>query len=244
MYNGNVAEFRFDRDVSALALCEDGGLLVAMDNGVYSLSSENELKPFWVPEKLKGRRLNDGKIGPDGRYYIGSKDAEHEGALYRIDSNGDCTEVLSHVGSSNGSAWSSDGSIFYYCDTMDMELCAFDFDCERGTLSNRRRVMGVPNGVGEFDGMTIDSEDMLWCAVWGAGSVYRIDPKVGKVIDSICFPVSKTSSCTFAGKDLKTLVVTTASIRTDVVQEPLSGCTFAVEVDVPGRVSNRFRYVR
>lgn len=242
--SGKYSETQFGRDVSALALCADGRLLIAMDNGVYYTTADGVSAPLWVPEKLCGRRLNDGKVGPDGRYYVGSKAADHEGALYRIDSDGSSTVVLNHVGSANGSAWSSDGKTFYFCDTADMELCAFDFDGTEGTLSNRRGIISVPCGIGEFDGMAVDSEDKLWCAVWGSGRIYRIDPETGKVMSEIAFPVSKVSSCSFAGKDLKTLVVTTASIRTDMDKEPLAGSTFTVRVDVPGRASYRFGCAR
>ena len=233
-------EVKYEREVSCLALCSDGKLLVAMENGVYYEMSDGELAPLWVPKKMKGRRLNDGKVGPDGKFYVGSKDENHEGALYCCDSKGNCVEVLNHVGSSNGSAWSSDGRKFYYCDTMDMELCSYDFDIQNGKLSNRQSIMKLPEGIGEYDGMAIDAEDKLWCAVWDSASVYRIDPEQGIVMEKIRFPVSKISSCTFVGEDLKTLVVTTASIRTDMEKEPLAGCTFAVRVDVPGRIFNRF----
>lgn len=238
--SGNSRSFDAGMDVSALALLPGGEIMAAAGKGLYRLSEDGVFSPVCIPGKLKGRRFNDGKVGPDGRYYIGTKSADHEAALYRYNKNGEFTEILPHVGSSNGLEWSLDGKYFYYCDSPDKKLYRFDFDKTEGTLSNRTAVIEVPQGKGEFDGMTIDAEGMLWCAVWDSGRVYRIDPVKGTVADYIELPVSKVSSCAFAGPELDTLVVTTASIRTDLTAEPLAGKVFACKPGVHGRAAFRF----
>jgi sugar lactone lactonase YvrE len=55
-------------------------------------------------------------------------------------------------------------------------------------------------------------------------------------------PVQNITTCAFGGADLKTLLITTASI----VSPPgnrLAGSLFALQVEVPGMVENRFKVI-
>ena len=61
------------------------------------------------------------------------------------------------------------------------------------------------------------------------------------MVDKIDLPVSQPSSCTFAGADLKTLVITSAAHNIHLKDEPLAGATFAVRPGVQGITSNRIR---
>lgn len=57
--------------------------------------------------------------------------------------------VLSSVGISNGLAWSPDGSIAYYVDTLTQRVDAFDYDAATGLHSmpadRRRWVIAIRN---------------------------------------------------------------------------------------------------
>ena len=233
-------EVRYDQDIGCIVLREDGGLLAAMTDGIYEIFSDGSKKLFCRAENMKGRRFNDGKVGPDGRFYVGTTDNSHEGALYRVDTDGTVTEILDHVGCSNGIAWTADASTMYFVDSPDRCIEAFDFDVRTGEISGRRKVFDAffPDGV--FDGMTIDSEDMLWAASWGAHHAYRIDPVNNKVLTEIELPAEKVSCCAFAGSDLKTLVITTASKDNDLTAMPDAGKTFALQCEVAGMPQKRF----
>lgn len=237
-----ITEFRYPELISCLTLTENGRILAAMAENICFLNPDGTLTPFCIPKNFRGRRFCDGKAGPDGRFYVGSKDAGHHAAFYRISPDGTSRILLENIGTSNGLAWSPDGGTLYYCDSPDKKLEAFDFDAKTGDISGRRTIMGVPEGIGEYDGMTVDAEGMLWCAVWGSGKAYRINPHTGSVIDSISLPVQKVSCCAFAGENLDTLVITTSSYQTNPTREPLAGCTFAVKVPVPGLKPYRFRW--
>jgi sugar lactone lactonase YvrE len=78
--------------------------------------------------------------------------------------------------------------------------------------------------------MCIDNEGMLWVAKWGAYQVQRIDPLEGKIINQINLPTSQVTSCSFGGKDLDVLYITTASIGQDMKDE-YAGALFKV---IPG----------
>jgi sugar lactone lactonase YvrE len=89
---------------------------------------------------------------------------------------------------------------------------------------------GVP------DGVAMDREDHLWIAIWGAGEVHRYGPS-GSLVSRLTVPALHTSSVAFAGSDLTTLVITTASTELSeeqLRQFPDSGRLFLRTVDVPG----------
>lgn len=232
-------EVTYPQEIGCIVLREDGRLVGAMRDGVYDLNSDGTMTPICVPEKLKGRRFNDGKVGPDGRLYVGTTDANHLGAFYRVDKDGNMVELLDHMGCSNGLSWTSDRRTLYLVDSPDRMIYAFDFDSEKGEISNRRRVMEVPSPVGEPDGMTIDAEDKLWLAVWGGNAFYRIDPVKREVMEKHEMNVSEVSSCGFAGEKLETLIITSAALRLEHDEED-AGKTFALNVNVRGVSSWRF----
>ena len=60
------------------------------------------------------------------------------------------------------------------------------------------------------DGMTIDTDGNLWVAMWGGWSILCCNPYTGEIIDRINIPVSNVTSCTFGGRDMSTLYITTA----------------------------------
>ena len=66
------------------------------------------------------------------------------------------------------------------------------------------REPGVP------DGMCMDGEGNLWIAMWGAGQILCCDPENGRVRDRLEVPDLLVSCCTFGGRDMDRLYVTTA----------------------------------
>jgi sugar lactone lactonase YvrE len=91
--------------------------------------------------------------------------------------------------------------------------------------------------------MTIDAEDKLWIALWGAGRVVRVCPVQGRILAEVTLPVSIPTACTFGGPDLDQLLITTASISLTAEQraaEPLAGALFAAEVGTRGFPPHEF----
>ena len=63
---------------------------------------------------------------------------------------------------------------------------------------------------GQPDGMTIDSENMLWIAHAKGGKVSRWDPSIQRKLVKFTLPVKEVTSLTFGGTDFSTLYITTA----------------------------------
>ena len=64
---------------------------------------------------------------------------------------------------------------------------------------------------GHFDGMTIDSEDNLYIAVWGGSAVQKVSSSNGELLATITVPgVLNVTSCAFGGDQLQDLYITSA----------------------------------
>jgi len=115
---------------------------------------------------------------------------------------------------------------------------------ESSNLRNRRVALEIPKDIGYPDGMTIDIEGKLWIAHWGGYKVCRWDPITKKIIEIIKIPVKRVSCCTFGGKDLSELFITTASVGfTENLSEKTdreSGCIYRVQTKTEGLKSFRF----
>lgn len=195
-------------------------------------------------------RLNDGKVDPAGRFWAGTMRIDdhmthYTGTLYSLEPN---HAIRAHwgdgvIGVSNGMAWSSDARRFFYVDSPRRVIYAFDYQQDSGEISNCKVAFQVPADLGYPDGMTIDAEDKLWVALWGAGRVARVCPLQGRILDEVILPVSIPTACTFGGPNLDQLLITTASIGlsdSQRAEEPLAGALFHANVGVRGFAPHEF----
>ncbi|MEM0967332.1 MAG: SMP-30/gluconolactonase/LRE family protein [Verrucomicrobiota bacterium] len=194
--------------------CESGRLICGGDNGLFYLDFDSGTKTLIIdPEpNLPNNRFNDAKVSPDGRLFAGTIALDKtKGAarLYRLDPDQKLTEAYGPVTNSNGTAWTADGSTVYYIDTPSKEVKAFDYDHGTGELSRVRVVIDTKDEPSSPDGMTIDSEGMLWIAFCHGARVTRFDPATGREIARIEVPAYETTSCTFGGPTGHDLYITT-----------------------------------
>lgn len=239
----------FDEMIGAAVPIHKDGLLLAMEKGLAAFDSDAErLTKLEILENSNDRiRFNDGKVGPDGSFWVGTMDkncAPKAGKFYRISENFDATIQIPNTSISNGMAWSSNKSTFYYIDSPSFQIKAFDFDMVNGAISDAKTAVEVPTDYGSPDGMCIDEEDMLWVAHWGGSCVRRWNPLTGQVIGQIDVPAPHVTSCCFGEEDLKTLYITTA--RSGLSQEqlkefPQSGGLFSIELDIKGTPIDYFK---
>lgn len=240
--SGQNKSWHFDEMIGAAVPTLKGDILLAMESGLASFNFESEqLTRHRVLENSNSSiRFNDGKIGPNGSFWIGTMDkkcAPKAGNFYRVDSNLQSTLQLPQTSVSNGMAWTSNHKTFYYIDSPTYEVRSFDFEMETGSIANGRNAFKIPKESGSPDGMSIDEEDMLWIAHWGGNCVRKWNPETGKVIEKIEVDAPHVTSCCFGGKDLKTLYITTARSGLDKKQlqdYPLSGGLFVYETNVRG----------
>ena len=214
-----------------------GGLLVATPGGLMTLQGEDgTLEPFAHPSAGRtGQRYNDGKCDRLGRLWIGSMDlgvAPNRGALYRVNADRSWKQVDDGFTVPNGLGFSPDNRQMYFTDTDRRTVYAYDFELTRGVPARRRPLIVFDSDDGKPDGLCVDAEGCLWVAVWDAWRISRFAPD-GEELMRIRLPVPRPTSCCFGGPNLRTLYVTSASVRlsgAELAAAPLSGALLALEV--------------
>jgi sugar lactone lactonase YvrE len=242
-------QIQLEQFVGAIVPRNSDEAVIVLEKGFYVLNlMTGKVTLIDEPEVRKqDNRFNDGKCDVVGRFWAGTmslSNVPEQGALYCLDTNLNVGKKLSGVGISNGIAWSPDNKWMYYIDTPTNKVVCFDINIETGDIDNPIDVIHFPEGEGSPDGMTIDEEGMLWIAHWGGSKVSRWNPKTGKQLQTIDIPALNVTSCTFGGKELNELYITTA--RTGMTEEqlaryPYSGGLFRIKMEVKGRPAYYFK---
>ncbi|MWD26530.1 SMP-30/gluconolactonase/LRE family protein [Aquicoccus sp. SCR17] len=184
--------------------------------------------------------LNDGRVGPDGRFVIASMNkrlAGPTGRLWQVDGDG-TTRCLQDgdIHLPNAICWSPDGATMYLGDSHTNMIWQYDYDRASGAIGNRRLFADTSDLPGDCDGASIDSEGFLWNARFGGACLIRFAPD-GRAERLLHLPVSQPTHVTFGGADLATLYVTSGHFRlSDEVKaaEPMSGGLLALPAPCPG----------
>ena len=217
---------------SAVPLQRSDGFVIAGEKGLYLAENGSvillcDLSDSYLPYQ----RSNDAKADPDGRIWFGSivDDMDHfpAGNLYCYD-HGALRVGLEGTKLANGMAWNRAGTRFFFIDSMDFAVYAFDYDRETGTLSNQQLLCKISSGIP--DGMCIDAADDLWIAVWG-GRVEHRSGRTGELLGEIRLPAERVTSCCFIGSELDTLFITTFG---DGMDGPDDGGLFLCKTGVRG----------
>jgi sugar lactone lactonase YvrE len=232
--------------VGAVAPVEDDdGWLLAARRGFMHLALDGAVREI-TEVAPPGTRMNDAACDPQGRFWAGSMAFDHHaggGALHRLDGDGQTVVVLDGLTISNGLGWSPDGTTMYLADSGPRVVHAFAFDGARGTVSDGRVLIEVPEDVGAPDGLTVDAAGDLWVAIFGGGRVQHHTAD-GELVDVLTVPAEQTTSCAFAGSGLHRLYVTTATEDWSDerrLAEPSAGLTYRFETDATGRPAEPFR---
>jgi len=210
--SGAHESFDSGDSVGGFTIQRDGSLLLFMTRGrIQTWRDGKFLKLVGEFPKDCPTRFNDVIADPDGRVFCGTMPLANDwsGGLFRLDQDGKFTRLLTGVGIPNGMGFSRDLRQMYFTDFEAREIYLFDYDRKAGAISNKRLFVRVPEGQGNPDGMTVDTEDHVWSARWDGGCVVRYSPD-GIEKDRISFPARKISSVTFGGGDHTQMYFTTA----------------------------------
>jgi len=241
--NGDTRTWDLPSAPGMIALRAGGGLMIALEDGIYGFDSEtgnlNLLSPF--EEASPENRFNDGKCDVRGRLWLGTMNktdsTQPSGTFYRIDPDLTQTRIAGDFRIPNGLAWSPDNTVMYHADSRANMTVAYDFDLDTGACSGKRDFYPFNRErTGSVDGAAMDSEGGYWAALYGGGKLVRVLPD-GTVDREIPLPVTQPTMPAFGGADMKTLFITTASQRLskeELESQPLAGGLLAVQVEVPG----------
>ncbi|HTU33950.1 MAG TPA: SMP-30/gluconolactonase/LRE family protein [Candidatus Acidoferrum sp.] len=247
-----VRTWLFDEPVTALALTDrDETLVVVLGPKVilWEPHADRRNEPIFRLEGWPEVRLNDARIDPRGSLWMGSmrnnvnadgsssEAGGRDGVLYRLDPDGTVTEWCRDIGIANTLAWTPDRKCFYFGDTLQNVVWAYDYDATSGSISNQRPFLqnferGLP------DGSCVDAQGYLWNCRYYGGCIVRVASS-GDVDRMVEMPVQNVTTCAFGGADGKTLYVTTARSEKSP-HDRSAGGLFAIRTDIAGQPENRF----
>lgn len=228
------------------ALCDDGRRIIAKDLKLYLYDDlSGSWSSFATIETGLDNRLNDGRVDPHGRLWIGTMDNKlhrPNGALYRIMHDGSFAKIAEDVIVSNGIAISPDCRRLHFTDTRRHMSWVYDLDPIDGEVTNKRVFADYSHTGERPDGACFDTDGCLWTAFFAGGKIVRYTPK-GAIDKVIALPVTNPTCLCFGGTDYKTLYITTASkflSEDQLSREPLAGALLAIENAGQGLPENRF----
>jgi sugar lactone lactonase YvrE len=244
--SGETRAWTLPERIGCFALREQGGIVCALESGFAFLDPETE-KVDWIarPDPDRGNRMNDGKCDRAGRLWAGGMDERggKAASLWRLDPDLSVHRMETGIGISNSAAFSPDDATFYYADTSQGLIWAYDYDHRSGAIAGRRTFADCRGGPGGPDGSTVDAQGYLWNCQWDRWQLVRYAPD-GSVDRTVQLPVQKPTSCSFGGPDLGTLYVTCAiwDIKGEALaQQPWAGGLLAFDVGVKGLPEPRFK---
>ena len=226
--------------VGAVAVSQAGDWILAGEHRILTRTASGALSagPTVLADD-SGRRLNDAKVDPAGRLVVGTLKIDETPTtterLVVVQPDGRLDDLDDDLSLSNGLGWSPDGSVLYSIDTIPRIVYARDYDAAAGTAGPRRVLVAFDEGVNP-DGMCVDADGQLWIAIWGRGEVRRYTPD-GVLTRTIELPSPHTTCVTFAGPDLSTMVITTATKDLgddDLARFPLAGRLFTLDAGIRG----------
>jgi len=236
-----VAEVRVRETVGAVALAEDGGLLVAAARRLATISPEGELA--FGPDILTDERpvrFNDGGVDPQGRFVVGTLSLSGPlgvERLLRVSADGSVETLRDGIRLANGVGWSPDGSIIYHVDSDAKTLSSHSYG--PGEFDHDEPWVPIPAAFpGYPDGMRVDTEGMLWVAQFSGGCVVRYAPD-GREIARVLVDAQQPTCVGFVGERL----VITSAIEHLTPEErmPADGALFLADVGVAGVSPHRWR---
>jgi sugar lactone lactonase YvrE len=178
-FDGKPEVFPMPEPVGSIAFRAKGGLLAAMQSGIYVWESGCDRA---------------------GRFWVGTmKDPEHTptGSLYCLKERFELKR--SGIKVPNSLAWSPDGRTMYFADSPRHKIWTYDYDADTGAMRNER-LFAAPHP-GFPDGSCVDAEGCLWNAEYGGaqlGMLYITTAQGGGVYAFNC-PVTGLAEARFAG---------------------------------------------
>ncbi|TQM92730.1 SMP-30/gluconolactonase/LRE family protein [Roseinatronobacter monicus] len=226
----------FDEMVSAMGWVDKTRVVIAAQTRmlVFDLHSGTSRTLCALEAENAATRSNDGRIDPQGGFWIGTMGKRAEagaGAIWRWH-KGELRRLFAGLTIPNAICFAPDRQSACFTDTMTRRIMRVALDAE-----------GWPKGAPECwldlsaerlnpDGAVFDAAGNFWVAQWGAGRVAAYAPS-GQFLQAVDFPAPHTSCPAFGGDDLRQLYCTTARQGR---QNPnnLDGATFVTPVPVQG----------
>ena len=237
--DGARRSWDFSELVASFGLCRSGRWVVALRDRVVLFDPESGARadlagPLGQPDNV---RLNDGKVGPDGCFWVGGLDRNRpktaDGALWRITPDGRAERKADGYMTANGLAWSPDGRAMFHADTRHGRLDLWDFDPASGAIANRRALVTLTDAQGRPDGGATDAEGNYWSAGVSANALNRIAPD-GTLLGRVVLPVPGPTMPCFAEGWIYVTTLREGRNAAQLEANPTMGGLFRLRAPVAG----------
>ncbi len=230
----------------SFAFTPGGRILAATEGkGVCMLDPPRETAlPVWRPEFPEPGCFNDGRVDPQGRWWLGwlTHARIRPGCLFRCGPAGP-VRIIDDLMASNGIGFSPDGRIAYVTDSGHNHIRIYrNHDGEApptlaGLLIEQPREMGI------FDGLTVDADGKIWTVLYRGAAILCLDP-FGRELHRLPMPVGQVTHAVFdaAGG----MVVTTGHRDMSAearAREPLAGHLLSVPARARGQHEHLFLHL-
>ena len=225
--------------VGSFGLCRSGRLVVALRHRVVLFDPKTQAIADLTQAVVEPvtNRLNDGKVGPDGAFWVGSMDENSPrqplGALYRVTADGRIEKKSEGYAVSNGLAWSPEGRIMYHSDSTSAIIEAWDFDPVTGGQSNHRVIAKLTSEAGRPDGAAMDMDGNYWSAGPSAGCINCFS-SAGQLLKKLPFPVPGPTMPCFADDFMYVTSLREGKSPETLQQYPTLGGLFRISAPAVG----------
>ena len=241
-HTGRHRHWPISKKVSTIAPASNGNFVLGLQGEIaeFDAASGKVSTLVQLEPDLPQNRCNDGKCDPAGRFWVGTMHTETKpgaGSLYCMDRGLRIHKVLTGLTIANGMGWSRDGQYMYFIDSAEYCVKQFNFHASQLKLTDGKIILDFKDKNEQPDGMCVDVRGMLWIGFWGGSRVGCYDPASGRHVADVRVPAPQVTSCTFGGKDLDTMYITTAREGLSAEQlkkYPLSGGLFSCMPDTNG----------
>ncbi len=211
---------------------------------IINLKTKKIIKSIEIEKNIKLNRLNDGKTDIAGNLWFGSMDNLerniNKGSLYCLSKKMKLYKVDTNYIITNGPAF-IDKKNFYHTDSRKKRIYKIRINKDYKII--RKKIFKkFTLKEGSPDGMTVDNRGNLWVGHYN-GACVSVFNKKGKKIHKIVFPAKNITNCTFGGKNLSDLFVTSAlkGLKiSEIKNYKYSGALFKVQTNVKGKIQKKF----
>lgn len=238
---------------TSIGLRADGGAILGMERHICRWDWQGAPEPLVeVEPEAPANRLNEGVVGPDGAFWVGTMlnniaddDSPRDipqatGQIWRYGPEGSLRRMSGdRFGIMNTLVFPAPDRLVA-ADTLANAL--YSYRIAEGALVDRRVLMeGFSRGLP--DGSCLDARGRVWTARVVGGACLTCTGPDGRVEQVVDLPCSWPTSCAFGGPDLATLYVTSARFTmsdSHLAANPQEGALFAVTPGVTGLPAYRF----
>lgn len=213
--SGRVVAFPCEGRPAAVALTANPEVVLVAREGELAWLDHGSFRAWITLEDLPGNRLNDGRVAPDGSFWVGSMHADTSlrrstGVLYRVLPSGRSTVARTHIGVTNGLAFSPGGERMYFADTFTDTVEVYDYPTS--SVVDGTPFASLASADGRPDGGCVDSEGNYWLAAVHGSRLVCFSPQ-GELRQIIEVPLARPTRVTFGGPELAQMFVTSIGPR-------------------------------